>query len=227
MLILIFRVFILYIFTICVMRIMGKREIGQLQPFELAITLIISELVVIPMQNTGVPILNGIIPILAITASQLLFSYLTAKNEKMQKLISGTYTVMIENGRLIEKNLRSQNYNITELMQQLRMNGVDKLNDVDYGILETNGQLSIILKPSKRPATAEDMLVNKEYEGLPIDIILDGKFAEDNFSKINMTKEEIIKKLGLENLKTDDIFYANINDKNEFYIQKKESAEVI
>jgi uncharacterized membrane protein YcaP (DUF421 family) len=209
------------------MRIMGKREIGQLQPFELAITLIISELVVIPMQNTGVPLVNGVIPILAITASQLLFSYLTAKNEKIQKLISGTYTVMIENGRLVEKNLRSQNYNITELMQQLRMNGIDKLNDVDYGILETNGQLSVILKPVKRPATAEDMLVNKEYEGLPIDIILDGKIVEENLNKINITKEEIMKKVELENLKIEDVFYANINDKKEFYIQKKESNEVI
>lgn len=221
MLVLITRAFILYIFAIFVMRIMGKREIGQLQPFEFAITLIISDLLVLPMENTGVPLINGVVPVLVITISQLLFSYLTVKNEKIQKIMSGTYTVMVANGKLVEENLRKQNYNISELMQQLRLSGVDKINDVEYGILETSGRLSVILKPVKRPVTAEDMLINKEYEGMATDIILDGRIVTENLNKVNMKEEEVISKMRNEGYEINDVFYANVNAKKEFYIQKK------
>ena len=108
MLVLILRAFVLYIFIIFVMRVMGKREIGQLQPFELAITLIIADLLVIPMENTGVPLINGIIPVLIITFSQMFFSYLTVKNERIQQIMSGKPTVMIRNGNLVEENLVNQ-----------------------------------------------------------------------------------------------------------------------
>lgn len=226
MLVLIVRVIVLYIFTIFIMRVMGKREVAQLQPFELAITLIISELVVIPMQNTGVPILYGVIPALVVTICQVIFSCVTLKSEKMQKLISGTYTIMIANGKLIENNLRSQKCNITEVMQQLRMNGIDKINDVEYGILETNGKLSIILKPSKRPATAEDMLINKDYEGLPTDIILDGKIVKESLNRVGMSMEDVVKRIEAENMKIEDVFYANVNAKKDFYIQGKEKRSV-
>ena len=222
MAVLILRAFILYIFAIFVMRIMGKREIGQLQPFELAITLIISDLLVIPMQNTGVPLINGIVPVLVITLSQLLFSYVTVKNERIQQLLSGKPTMMVKNGRLIEKNLREQNYNITELMEQLRINGVDKIQDVECAMLETNGELSVILKTMKRPVTVEDMGLIKEYEGIPIDVILDGKYISENFERANITKEEIDKELERNNLKAEKVFFASVDAQKSFMIQEKQ-----
>jgi len=108
MLISVLRVFFLYLLVILVMRIMGKREIGQLQPYELAITLIISELVTLPMENNGIPLLAGVIPVVTITLTQLLLSYLTTKSQWLQDVISGRYTIMIENGKLLEENLRKQ-----------------------------------------------------------------------------------------------------------------------
>lgn len=222
MLISIFRAFFLYLLVILVMRIMGKREIGQLQPYELAITLIISELVTLPMEDNAVPLLNGIIPVFTITLAQLLLSYLTTKSQWLQDFISGKYTIIVENGKMIQKNMKKQKYNITELLEQLRLSGVSKVEDVQYAILETSGQLSVILKAPKQPVTAEQMLVITEYEGLPVNIILDGKLVEENLNSANITVSDIEKRLSEDQLNISDVFYASINAKGEYYIQIKE-----
>lgn len=222
MLILIFRAFFLYIFVIVVMRMMGKREIGQLQPYELAITLIISELVALPMENNGIPLLSGVIPVLVITLTQMLLSYLTTKSQWIQDIISGTYSIIIENGKMMEKNMAEQKYTITELLEQLRMSGITKISDVQYAILETSGELSVILKESKRPVTAEQMIVNTEYEGLPINLILDGKLVYNNLSSAKLSEEDINKMLSEKGLNIEDIFYLNVDAKKEYYLQEKE-----
>ena len=222
MLISIFRAFFLYLLVILVMRIMGKREIGQLQPYELAITLIISELVTLPMENNAIPLLSGVIPVFTITLAQVLLSYLTTKSQWIQDFISGKYTIIIENGKMIQKNMLKQKYNITELQEQLRMNGIFKIDDVQYAILETSGQLSVILKEPKQPATAEQMLVLTEYEGMPVNLILDGKIVEENLSSAKLTVSDIEKKLESDNLTVKDVFFASINAKGEYYIQEKQ-----
>lgn len=222
MLISIFRSFVLYLIVILVMRIMGKREIGQLQPYELAITLIISELVTLPMENNAIPLMNGIIPVFTITLAQLLLSYLTTKNQWIQDFVSGRYTIIIENGKMIQKNMMKQKYNITELLEQLRMNGVVKVDDVQYAILETSGQLSVILKDAKQPVTAEQMNIFSEYEGMPVNIILDGKIVEENLTSAKLTIKDVEKRLKKDSLAISDVFYASINAKGEYYIQPKQ-----
>lgn len=217
-----FRAFFLYLLVILVMRIMGKREIGQMQPYELAITLIISELVTLPMENNGIPLIYGIIPVFVITVTQVLLSYLTMKSQWLQDLVSGKYSVMVENGKLIEKNLMKQKYTITELLEQLRMSGVSNVSDVGYAILETSGRLSVILKPAKQPVTCEQMGIILEYEGIPVTLILDGKLQKDNLSSAKLSEHDIIKKLWEENLKIEDVLYANINAKREYFIQARE-----
>ena len=225
MLILIFRAFFLYIFVIIVMRMMGKREIGQLQPYELAITLIISELVTLPMENNGIPLVSGIIPVLVITFTQMLLSFVTTKSHFMQDLISGTYTIIIENGNLIEKNMIKQKYTIVELLEQLRLNGVAKISDVQYAILETSGQLSVILKEPKRPVTAEQMNINTSYEGLPINLILDGKLVTSNIDGIKITEKEVKEFLKTNGLKLDEVFYLSVDAQKEYYLQRKEKDQ--
>lgn len=222
MLILIFRAVFLYIFVIIVMRMMGKREIGQLQPYELAITLIISELVTLPMENNGIPLVSGIIPVLVITFTQMLLSFITTKSQFMQDLISGTYTIIIENGNLIEKNMLKQKYTIVELLEQLRLNGVSKISDVQYAILETSGQLSVILKEPKRPVTAEQMNINTSYEGLPINLILDGKLVTRNIDNIKITEKEVKEYLKTNELKLEDVFYLSVDAQKEYYLQRRE-----
>ena len=135
---------------------------------------------------------------------------------------SPSYTIIIENGKLMQKNMKKQKYNITELLEQLRMNGVVKISDVEYAILETSGQLSIILKAPKQPATAEQMLVLTEYEGLPVNIILDGKLVKENLDSAKLTAKDVEKRLAEDNLTIKDVFYANINAKGEYYIQAKQ-----
>lgn len=223
MLISIFRVFVLYLLVILVMRIMGKREIGQLQPYELAITLIIAELVTLPMEDNAIPLLDGVMPVLTITLAQVTLSYLTTKSQWFQDFISGKYTIIVENGKMIQKNMAKQKYNITELLEQLRMSGVTKIDDVQYAILETSGQLSVILKAPKQPVTAEQMLVNTVYEGLPINIILDGKIVKENLEGAKLTIEDVKKRLKEDELNVEDVFFANIDAKGEYYIQAKEN----
>ena len=225
MLILVFRAFFLYIFVIIVMRMMGKREIGQLQPYELAITLIISELVTLPMENNGIPLVSGIIPVFVITFTQMLLSFITTKSQFMQDLISGTYTIIIENGNLIEKNMVKQKYTIVELLEQLRLNGVSKISEVQYAILETSGQLSVILKEPKRPVTAEQMNVNTSYEGLPINLILDGKLVTKNIDNTKVTEKEIKEYLKTNELKLEDVFYLSVDAQKEYYLQRKEKEQ--
>ncbi len=222
MLILVFRAIFLYIFVIVVMRMMGKREIGQLQPYELAITMIISELVTLPMANNGVPLISGVIPVLVITFTQILLSFITTKSQFMQDLISGTYTIIIENGNLIEKNMIKQKYTIVELLEQLRLNGVSKISDVQYAILETSGQLSVLLKEPKRPVSAEQLNINTTYEGMPVNLILDGKLVTKNIDNVKITKKEIENVLTTNNLKLEDVFYLSVDAQKEYYIQRKE-----
>lgn len=222
MLILVFRAIFLYIFVIVVMRMMGKREIGQLQPYELAITMIISELVTLPMANNGVPLISGVIPVLVITFTQILLSFITTKSQFMQDLISGTYTIIIENGNLIEKNMIKQKYTIVELLEQLRLNGVAKISDVQYAILETSGQLSVLLKEPKRPVSAEQLNINTTYEGMPVNLILDGKLVTKNIDNVKITQKEIENVLANNNLKLEDVFYLSVDAQKEYYIQRKE-----
>lgn len=222
MLILIFRAIFLYIFVIVVMRMMGKREIGQLQPYELAITMIISELVTLPMANNGVPLISGVVPVLVITFTQIFLSFITTKSQFIQDLISGTYTIIIENGNLIEKNMIKQKYTIVELLEQLRLNGVSKISDVQYAILETSGQLSVLLKESKRPATAEQLNINTSYEGMPINLILDGKLVEKNIDDAKITKKEVEDVLESNNISLEDVFYLSVDAQKEYYLQRKE-----
>jgi len=222
MLISIFRAFFLYLLIILLMRIMGKREIGQLQPYELAITLIISELVALPMENNSIPLINGVVPVVTITIAQVLFSYLTTKSQWLQDTISGRYTIIIENGKMIQKNMLKQKYNITELLEQLRMNGIVKIDDVQYAILETSGQLSVILKDAKQPVTAEQMNVVNEYEGMPVNLILDGKLVEENLTGAKLTAKDVENRLAKDKLSIKDVFYASINAKGEYYIQPKQ-----
>jgi len=224
MLILFLRTILLYIFVLTIMRLMGKREIGQLQPFELAIILIISDLASIPMQNIGAPILDGLIPIFTITILQVFLSFLTIKSEKFSQFISGTPTILVENGKLLEKNMRDQKYSISELLEQLRMKDVVNISDVEYAILETNGQVSVVSKSQKRPVTPEDLKIDTKYEGIPTDLVFDGRVLTSNLKKINLDRkwlEEELKKFGLT---IEETFYANINKTGDLYYQRKDEA---
>ncbi|MDI3477980.1 MAG: hypothetical protein PWQ59_1505, partial [Thermoanaerobacterium sp.] len=153
MLIIFFRTLILYFLVVVVMRIMGKQQIGQLQPYELVVAIMIADLVAVPMQNKGIPLLTGIIPIFTLLISQLFLSYISMKSLRGREMICGKPTVLIDKGKILTKELQKERYNINDLLEELRVMGYPNIADVEYAILETNGCLSVIPKVDKRPVT--------------------------------------------------------------------------
>ena len=150
MLVTFFRAILLYIIVLIVMRLMGKREIGQLQPFELAISIMIADLASIPMTDTGVPISNGIIPILGLLVMHLLISIINLKSIKAREIICGKPRILIYRGKIDEKALIKERFTINELEERLRGNNIVNLGDVEYAILETSGDITVIQKPEKK-----------------------------------------------------------------------------
>jgi uncharacterized membrane protein YcaP (DUF421 family) len=225
MILVIIRTLILYISTVVLLRIMGKRQIGQLQPYELVVIIMISELAAIPMQNTGIPIIHGIIPIFILFAFEVILSYISLKSEKARGLICGKPSILIENSRIIESELRRSRLNINDLLEQLRLKNAADLADVEFAILETSGQLSIILKSDRRPVEPKDLNLAPAYEGLPITLVIDGRLMKDNLSK---SKHDTIwlqgelTKAGIKDIK--DVLFAGLDTRGDFFCQEKDSV---
>ena len=158
------RAIMLYIFVLIVMRLMGKREIGQLQPFELAIAIMIADLASIPMAEIGIPIFNGIISILGLLVMNLLISIINMKSVNGRKILSGKPRILVYRGKIDEKALKKERITINELQERLRVKDVYNLADVEYVILETSGEISVISKPNKRNSIPEDFGIEPEYE---------------------------------------------------------------
>lgn len=221
-----FRALILYVIVVIVMRIMGKRQIGQLQPFELVIAIMLAELAAVPMQNTGIPLINGIVPILTLLIAQVAFSFATLKSERIRGVICGKPSVLIEGGRLVEKELERQRYNINDLMEQLRSKSFPNIADVEFAILETNGQLSVIPKSQKRPAVPEDLKLETNYEGLPVSLIIDGHIIAKNLHVMGLDEkwlQEELGKLGVND--TREVLYADLDTQGKLFYQKKVDKE--
>lgn len=222
MLILPIRTIILYLLVVLVIRIMGKHQIGQLQPFELVITIMISELAAVPMQDTDIPLLHGIIPILTLLFIQINLSLLSLKSETARRIICGGPSVLIEKGRINQRELTRLRYNITDLLEQLRLKDMPNIADVEYAILETSGKLSIIPKSQKRPVNPEDLQLNVPYEGLPVTLIVDGVLKEKNLSRLNLSQEWLRNELKKKGLQTwDQVFLASLDTSGHLFLQPK------
>ena len=151
------RTVILYLLVITGLRIMGKRQIGEMQPSELVVAIMISDLAAIPMQEVGIPLMSGIIPILTLIVMEILLSQLSLKNKKFRRLMTGKPNVIIHNGKILKDEMKKIRFNMDDLNEQLRIQGYTGISEINFAILETNGQLSIIPKPKKSPATVEDV----------------------------------------------------------------------
>ena len=222
MLITFVRSIILYVIVLVVMRLMGKREIGQLQPFELAIAIMIADLASVPMSEVGIPIINGIIPILSLLVMHLIISFVNLKNIKMRQLICGKPSILIYRGKINEKVLIKERFTINELQERLRANNINNLADVEYAILETSGQVSIIQKPNKRTTIPEDFNIMPEYEGISYDLVVDGKIMNDNLKILNKTYGWLKKEVNKFNIEPEEALLVTVNAKGDIFCQKKE-----
>ncbi|MBQ4517769.1 MAG: DUF421 domain-containing protein [Clostridia bacterium] len=226
MLITLIRTLLLYIVVVISLRLMGKRQIGQLQPSELVIAMMLSELASIPMESLGKPLLAGVIPIFTLVVAEITFSFLTLKSRTLRKIISGSPTVLIEKGQILEKELERLRYNIDDLLEELRTNGYSNINDIEYAIIESNGNLSVIPKSNKRPVTPDDLQLPLAYEGLPQLLITDGVINERVLSSAGLSVNWLIDKLqeyGIYDIST--VFIASIDSGGKLYLQTKQSKK--
>lgn len=223
MLIVIVRTLILYVLVIIALRLMGKREIGQLQPFELVVILMISELAAVPSENVGVPMLSGIIPILVLLSASLSLAWISLKSEKARNIICGKPSILIDRGKISQEELRKNCYNLTDLLEELRLNNIPNIADVEFAILENNGQLSVIPKAHKRPAVPEDFKMQPQYEGLPLTIIMDGKLNKDNLEHQNKDVAWLKRELKKQQIRQiEDVFFANLDSSGNLFIQERQ-----
>ena len=221
MLITFIRAIILYIIVLVVMRMMGKREIGQLQPFELAISIMIADLASIPMADTGIPITNGIIPILGLLVMHLVISILNIKSIRAREIICGKPSILIYRGKIDEKVLKKERFTINELQERLRGNNVVNLGDVEYAILETSGEVTVIQKPNKRNTTPEDFNIMPDYEGIPYDLVIDGKIIYDNLKILDKDYDWLKKEVNKFGFNPEEALIVTLDGNNQIFCQKK------
>ena len=225
MLVTFFRAIVLYIIVLAVMRLMGKREIGQLQPFELAISIMIADLAATPMAETGIPITNGIMPILGLLVMHLIISMINIKSTKARQIICGKPSLLIFRGKIDQKVLKKERFTINELEERLRDNNIFNIGDVEYAILETSGQVTVIPKPNKRPIIPEDFNIEPKYEGIPYDLVVDGKVEYENLKKIGKDYKWLQKQTEKFGIKPEQALIVTIDGDNKFFCQAIEKEE--
>ena len=176
------RTLVLYLVLIAVIRMMGKRQIGQMEPSEFVVTMLVANLAAVPMQDNAVPLYSGLVPILTVLGLELVLAVLSMKSIPLRKLLCGKPVILIENGNILQQNLRKTRITLDELTGHLREKDVLDPRAVQYAILETNGNLSVFPFPKERPATAKEAGIQAKKQYLPITIVSDGRILSDNLA---------------------------------------------
>jgi uncharacterized membrane protein YcaP (DUF421 family) len=225
MFIVMIRTMILYFIVVITMRIMGKRQIGEMQPFELVIAIMVSELASLPMQDTRIPLVHGVIPIITLLFLQTLISMAELKSEAARTIFSGKPSIIIKDGKMDIKQLKYDRFNINDLFEELRLQGYYDIENIQYAILETSGQLSVIPKTELEPATKLDLNIKTTQDKLPVTLILDGKVNQHNLKIIEKNNSWLQKKLKENNIHSvDKVFIALLDSKGKFFYQLKEGG---
>lgn len=191
MIITITRTIVLYIFVTLGIRLMGKRQIGEMQPNELVITLLISEIAAIPLQDTSQPILNGVVAIFMLVILEIIISVITMKSLYVRKIMNGKSAVIIKNGVIDQNMMRQVRMTVLDLVELLRGQDVFDISTVAYAVLEVNGNLSVLLKSSEQPVTVKDIDIKKEKATLPLPVISDGKIIRESLDALEIGEEDI------------------------------------
>lgn len=212
------RSIIIYIFLVLVMRIMGKKQLGELQPFEFVITLVASELACIPLSDMQAPIIYGIIPIITLLVLNLIMTKAVKHSIKLRQIINGKPVIVINKGSIDSKALSHLDMTIHDLLEGIRSQGYLSPQDLEFAIVENNGNISCIPKGINRPATALDVNADTSNPTMPYSIICEGKFMSNNLNKLNLDRVYIEKILNNNNLKQKDVLLLSIDNTN-YYLQ--------
>ncbi len=224
MAIILLRCLVLYFVVILAVRIMGKRQIGELQPSELVVTILISELAAMPMQDLHLPIMGGIIPIFTLVALELLISVITLRSVKARRFLYGQPLILIYNGQFRQKEMERARVTIDDIMEIMRNNGISQIEDVQYAVLETNGQLSVIQNNISRPVCLQDLKMEPPREsGLPHMIIMDGHVIEESLRECSLSPKWLKKELKNQKISSPrDVFLMTVDDCNKVFLVPKQ-----
>lgn len=217
------RTSVLYIFVIAIMRMMGKRQIGELQPTELVVTLLLSEIIAIPMQDNDISLVSAIVPVLVLVGFEILISVISLKSVKIRSLMQGNSIIIIRDGKLDLKKIKELRFTIDDILEALRQKDIFDISKVQYAVVETNGTISVMLKPEYEPVTREDLKLEFEDSGMPCAVIVDGRIIKTDFECCNMTMEKLKKIIKKDKINVDNTLLMTIDKKgNKTIIGKDE-----
>lgn len=219
------RTIFLYLVLIFVIRMMGKRQIGEMEPSEFVVTMLVANLASIPMQDGAIPLYSGLVPILTVLGMELIISWLTVKSITMRKLFCGKPVILVENGRILEDNLRATRITLDELTGHLRQKDVLDISDVQIAILETDGELSVFPFPEKMPACAADAGVRVQPQSLPVTVICDGFLLEENLKSLGKDKAWLSAVLKEHKAKIPDTLLLMADADGNVYFQRRRDAK--
>lgn len=216
------RTVILYGLLIVTIRIMGKRQIGQMEPSEFVVTMLLANLAAVPMQDNGIPLLSGVIPMATVLGAELILSVLALKSLRMRKLLCGKPVILVENGNICKRNLDRTRIHLDELTEHLRQRGVLDLSTVKYVILETNGQISTFLHAECEPASARDAGIPVQENHLPYTLISDGRLMLENLQLSGHSRGWLRRQLESRNTTIADTLLFTVDRGGNIYFARKE-----
>lgn len=222
MLISLIRITILYFFIIICMRFMGKRQLGELQPTELVLTILLSEIAAIPIQDNGVPLINSVVAVLLLVTLEIINSALCLKSTKLRNIIEGNPIIIIRDGVVDQKRLKQLRFSSEDLIEQLRQKDVFDINEVKFAIVETNGQLSVMLKEKNQPITQEALDSTAKEKSFQCMIVNDGRILQKAFNECNMSNQKLEKVLKENKITADEILFMLADSLENYTIVRKD-----
>lgn len=219
------RIVILYLLVTIAMRLMGKRQIGEMQPAELVVTLLISEIAAIPIQDSSQPVLSAVLAIGALTALEIAITFLTLKCRLLNDLTNGKSAIIIKDGVILQSRLKKLRVTVSDLMELLRQQGIFDVREVSYAVLETNGSLSVLQKPDRRNASVADVKGEPQDIGsYPALVVSDGETVRRGMNDIDVTEQYVLKQLESAGVDLADVFIMTLDKLGNRVIIKKEHS---
>ena len=224
MLLVYIRTIILYLALIGSVRLMGKRQVGQMEPTEFVVTMLVANLASITMEDAGIPLFFGLVPILTVLALELVLSALSMRSIHLRKILCGKPVILVDNGKIIQENLRRTRITTDELTGQLRLKDILDLRTVQYAILETNGNISVFPYPAERPASAKEAGITVKKQPLPVTIIDDGRLLSANLPIAGKDEAWVKRVLHNHNATMENTFLLTVAQGDQIYWLPKEGS---
>lgn len=220
----IIRTLILYFIVICVVRLMGKRQIGELQPSELVITLLLSEIIAMPMENNDIPLISTVIPVMLLVTLEIITSAISMKSLKFRFLVQGHPIIIIRDGKLQQKEMKKLRLTIDDILESLRQKDIFDISLVSYAILETNGKMSVMLKPDYETVTNKNAGIHADNSGIPCVVITDGQIERSAFDDCDMTDEKLQNIIKKQNIDVGSTLLMTLDKSGNSVIIKKDTV---